>query len=74
MAQSRVNRAMGVDRRPEAGERQLDEGIAFLRSELAKLAQAYPEQAERLRIPGSVEAIDGRLIAATGDSGPRRLH
>jgi superfamily II DNA or RNA helicase len=74
MAQSRVNRAMGVDRRPEAGERQLDEGIAFLRSELAKLAQAYPEQAERLRIPGSVEAIDGRLIAATGDSGPRRHH
>ena len=72
MAQSRVNRAMGVDRRPEAGERQLDEGIAFLRSELAKLAQAYPEQAERLRIPGSVEAIDGRLIAATGDTGPRR--
>lgn len=72
MAQSRVNRAMGVERRPEAGERQLDEGIAFLRSELAKLAQAYPEQAERLRIPGSVEAIDGRLMAATGDSGPRR--
>jgi superfamily II DNA or RNA helicase len=74
MAQSRVNRAMGVDRRPEAGERQLDVGIAFLRSELAKLAQAYPEQAERLRIPGSVEAIDGRLIAATVDSGPRRHH
>jgi superfamily II DNA or RNA helicase len=69
-AQTRVNRAMGVDRRPDAGERQLDNGIAFLRSELAKLSSAYPEEAERLRIPGSVEAIDGRLTAATG--GPAR--
>jgi superfamily II DNA or RNA helicase len=66
MAQARVNRAMGVDRRPDAGERQLEDGIAFLRSELAKLSQAYPEEAERLRIPASVEAIDGRLMAATG--------
>ena len=29
--------------------------------ELAKLARDYPEQAERLRIPASVEAIDQRL-------------
>ena len=63
---------MGVDRRPDAGERQLDDGIAFLRSQLARLSQAYPDEAERLRIPGSVEAIDGRLTAATGDPGPRR--
>lgn len=62
-AQARVNRAMGVARRTEAGERALDDGLAFLRSELAKLADAYPEQAERLRIPGSVEAIDERLAA-----------
>jgi superfamily II DNA or RNA helicase len=70
-AQTRVNRAMGVDRRPDASERQLDDGIAFLRSQLTKLSRAYPEEAERLRIPGSVEAIDGRLTAATGDRTPR---
>ena len=64
-AQARVNRAMGVARRNDAGERQLDAGLAFLRSELTKLAQAYPAEAERLRIPGSVEAIDGQLAAAT---------
>jgi superfamily II DNA or RNA helicase len=69
-AQARVNRAMGVHRRPDASERQLDDGIAFLRSELTKLSRAYPEEAERLRIPGSVEAIDGRLMAATGDRPP----
>jgi len=62
-AQARVNRAMGVARRSEAGERQLDDGLAFLRGELAKLAQLYPEHAQRLRIPASVEAIDGRLEA-----------
>jgi superfamily II DNA or RNA helicase len=61
MAQSRVNRAMGVNRRPDAGEQQLEAGISFLRSELTKLSQMYPEEAERLRIPGSVEAIDRRL-------------
>jgi superfamily II DNA or RNA helicase len=60
-AQARVNRAMGVARRADAGERELDEGLAFLRRELAKLADAYPEEAERLRIPASVDAIDGRL-------------
>jgi hypothetical protein len=37
------------------------------RRELSKLARDYPEQAERLRIPGSVEGIDQRLGAATGD-------
>jgi superfamily II DNA or RNA helicase len=64
-AQARVNRAMGVVRRSEAGEAQLDDGLAFLRGELEKLAEHYPEHAERLRIPASVEAIDGRLVAAT---------
>jgi superfamily II DNA or RNA helicase len=66
-AQARVNRAMGVTRRADAGEPQLDDGLAFLRSELAKLARDYPDAAERLRIPASVEAIDGRLGVATGD-------
>jgi superfamily II DNA or RNA helicase len=65
-AQARVNRAMGVTRRSDAGEPQLDDGLAFLRAELAKLAQAYPHEAERLRIPASVEAIDHRLDVATG--------
>jgi superfamily II DNA or RNA helicase len=73
-AQARVNRAMGIGRRTDAGERQLDDGIAFLRSQLARLSQAYPDEAARLRIPASVEAIDGRLAAATGDAGPRQPH
>jgi superfamily II DNA or RNA helicase len=64
-AQSRVNRAMGVSRRADAGETQLDDGLGFLHGELAKLSALYPEQAERLRIPGSVEAIDNRLARAT---------
>jgi uncharacterized protein (UPF0216 family) len=58
---------MGVARRSEAGEAQLDDGLAFLRAELDRLAEHYPEHAERLRIPASVEAIDGRLAAATTD-------
>jgi superfamily II DNA or RNA helicase len=66
-AQARVNRAMGVTRRADAGEAQLDDGLDFLRAELAKLAQSYPEHAERLRIPASVEAIDERLGVATGE-------
>ena len=66
-AQARVNRAMGVRRRSDAGEAQLDDGLAFLRSELAKLAREYPEQAERLRIPASVEAIAERVGVATGE-------
>ena len=70
MAQSRVNRAMGVDRRGDAGETQLDHGLAFLRSELGKLSRMYPEEAERLRIPASLEAIDNRLLAATEDASP----
>jgi hypothetical protein len=64
-AQARVNRAMGVARRTDAGERALDDGLTFLRSELTKLAAAYPEEAERLRIPASIEALDKRLSAAT---------
>ena len=55
---------MGVARRADAGERGLDDGLAFLRSELTKLAAAYPDEAERLRIPASIEAIDERLSAA----------
>ncbi len=70
MAQSRVNRAMGVARRSEAGEAQLDDGLGFLRSELGKLSRLYPEEAKRLRIPASLEAIDSRLLAATGDTAP----
>jgi hypothetical protein len=66
-AQARVNRAMGVRRRADAGEAQLDDGLAFVRSELAKLAHDYPEQAERLRIPASVEAIAERVGVATGE-------
>ena len=66
-AQARVNRAMGVTRRADAGEAQLDDGLAFLRDELAKLADAYPEQAERLRIPASVAAMDERLGTRTGE-------
>jgi superfamily II DNA or RNA helicase len=66
-AQARVNRAMGVRRRADAGETELDAGLDFLRRELTKLARDYPEQAERLRIPGSVEGIDLRLGAATGE-------
>jgi superfamily II DNA or RNA helicase len=65
-AQARVNRAMGVARRADATEAQLDDGLAFLRGELAKLAESYPEHADRLRIPASIEAIDQRLGAATG--------
>ena len=67
-AQARVNRAMGVRRRADAGEAQLDDGLAFVRSELAKLARDYPDQAERLRIPASVEAIAERVGVATGES------
>jgi hypothetical protein len=65
-AQARVNRAMNVQRRADAGEPQLDAGLSFLRTELAKLARDYPEHAERLRIPDSVEGIDQRLGLATG--------
>lgn len=66
-AQARVNRAMGVRRRADAAEAQLDDGLAFLRAELAKLARDYPEQAERLRIPASVDAIAERAGVGGGD-------
>lgn len=74
MAQSRVNRAMGVNRRSDAGERQLEAGISFLHSELTKLSRMYPEEAERLRISASVEAIDSHLASVTspGCSGRAR--
>jgi superfamily II DNA or RNA helicase len=66
-AQARVNRAMGVAKRAEAGEPELDAGLAFLRSELRKLAALYPAEAERLRIPASVEAIDDRLTTSASE-------
>jgi hypothetical protein len=56
-----------VTRRADAAEAQLDDGLAFLRSELAKLAESYPDEAARLRIPASVGAIDERLGIATGE-------
>jgi superfamily II DNA or RNA helicase len=68
-AQARVNRAMGVTRRADAEEAQLDDGLAFLRDQLARLSADYPEEAERLHIPGSVEAIANRLAAATTGGG-----
>lgn len=67
-AQARVNRAMHVRRRGDAGEAELDDGLAFLRSELATLAARHPDHAERLRISESVEAIAGSLETAA--SGP----
>lgn len=66
-AQARVNRAMGVRRRADAGESELDTGLVFLRAELTKLARDYPDAAERLHIVGSVEGIDQRLGEATGE-------
>jgi hypothetical protein len=56
---------MGVHRRSDATEADLDAGLQFLTRELRKLADAYPEQAQRLRIAGSLEAIDQRLQTAT---------
>jgi hypothetical protein len=44
-AQARVNRAMGVKRRADACEADLDAGLAFLLRELAKLADMYPAEA-----------------------------
>ena len=67
-AQARVNSAMGVRRRADAGERELDAGLRFLESELHKLVDMYPEAAARLNIPGSVEGIGDRLQAAIGDA------
>ncbi|MGI8729998.1 MAG: DEAD/DEAH box helicase [Solirubrobacteraceae bacterium] len=64
-AQARVNRAMGVRRRLDAGEPQLDDGLEFLRDELSKLSEAHPQEAELLRIPASVEAIVASLVEAT---------
>jgi superfamily II DNA or RNA helicase len=69
-AQARVNRAIGVRRRADAGETDLDAGVAFLITELRKLSGMYPAEAERLRISASVEAIHNRLQAATEGSEP----
>ena len=65
-------------RRADAGEAELDAGLAFLRSELDKLARDYPEQAERLRIPGSVDgdratARDRVELGTSASGGGRRL-
>ena len=53
---------------PTPASRSSTTASTFLRRELGKLARDYPEQAERLRIPASVEAIDGRLGVANGES------
>lgn len=71
-AQGRVNRAMGVARRADADEEQLDTGLAFLRRELTELAEAHPEPAAALRIPESLAAFDGRLAARVGASPPQQ--
>jgi hypothetical protein len=42
-----------------------DAGLRFLQSELTKLSTIHPDEAERLKIPGSVEAITNRLHART---------
>lgn len=70
IAQARVNRAMGVRKRADASEQDLDSGLAFLRRELGALTEQHPEHAERLRIPGSVVAIDGRLQEAVSGRQP----
>ena len=64
-AQARVNRTMGVTRRADASEADLDAGLRFLQSELTKLSTMYPDEAERLKILGSVEAITNRLHVRT---------
>lgn len=68
-AQARVNRAIGVRRRADASETDLDAGLAFLHAELHKLSRMYPEEAERLRISASIEAISNRVRAATDGAG-----
>ena len=56
---------MGVTRRADASEADLDAGLRFLQSELTKLSTMYPDEAERLKILGSVEAITNRLHVRT---------
>ena len=70
-AQARVNRAMGVapPRRRRRGRARRRPALPAHASS-TKLARDYPEQAERLRIAGSVEGIDQRLGAATGELKP----
>jgi hypothetical protein len=67
VAESIAPTPVPAHRRADAAEAQLDDGLAFLRSELAKLAESYPDEAARLRIPASVGAIDERLGIATGE-------
>jgi hypothetical protein len=52
---------MGVPRRADATESDLDVGLNFVQTELRKLSEAYPVEAERLRIPTSIATIDDRL-------------
>jgi len=65
-AQARVNAAMGVRSRAQAGEDELDRGLAFLRSELDKLSRLYPEHDDALSMTGSVTGILARLHATVG--------
>ena len=51
-AQARVNRAMGVVRRADAGERQLDDGLAFLRSRAGETCAGVPRRSRATADPG----------------------
>ena len=66
-AQARVNRAMGVRRRADAGEPQLDDGLAFLRAELAKLARDYPSRPSDCGFPpASTRSTDASALPPAG--------
>lgn len=71
-AQARVNAAMGVRSRSEAGEPELDRGLRFLRGEIDKLTRHYPDRADSLNMPGSVDGIIGRLERAVAGQAPDR--
>lgn len=71
-AQARVNAAMGVRSRSEAGERELDRGLRFLQGEIDKLTRLYPDRADSLNMPGSIDGIIGRLERAVAGQAPDR--
>ena len=68
-AQAYVNRTMGVARRADATEAELERGLAFLRTDLARLAREHPEEAAQLRIPESVERMESLLAQGLGEAG-----
>jgi len=65
-AQARVNRAMGVRRRADAGEAQLDDGLAFVRSELAKLARDTPKRPSGCGFPRASTRSPSALASRPG--------